>query len=125
MSRARVMAEMDRAAAAGEVAMQRCTACGTLQYPPREMCAACLADALAWERKAEVAGEMLAGTMLHHSFDVAFAGRMPVRVGLVRIAGGPTAVCFLDAGCKAGHAVRVRAHADASGRAVLTAVGAP
>jgi uncharacterized OB-fold protein len=121
MSRARIMAEMDRAAASGQIALQRCTVCDAVQYPPREVCAACLGDALEWRIAPFAQGAVLARTVLHHSFDASFRDALPLNVGLVRIEGGPVAVAFLAAGCQGGDAVRVTAGLDASGRAVLRA----
>ena len=115
------MQEMDAAAAAGCIALQHCTSCGSVQYPPREVCLTCLDDALEWRRSEHVAGELLAVAMLHHSFEPAFRERLPRRVGLVRILGGPTAVSFVGGGCAGGDAVRVTASLDAEGRAVLFA----
>lgn len=34
----------------GTLTLQVCADCGAVQYPPRELCRACLADALAWRR---------------------------------------------------------------------------
>ena len=121
MSRARVMQEMDRAAAAGLVAMQHCAACHAIQYPPRELCASCLDDSLEWKTAAHVGGEVLARTVLRHSFEPGFRDALPLHVGLVRIDGGPVALAFLDPRCRAGTMVRVTAALDAAGRAVLTA----
>lgn len=121
MSRGRVMAEMDRAAVAGQVALQHCPHCGALQYPPREVCVACLDDGLEWRITASVTGEVMATTVLHHSFDAALRDGLPLRVGLVRIESGPVAVCFLDPRCSGGDAVRLTAAVDGRGRAVLHA----
>lgn len=115
------MQEMAEHAKAGRVALQRCTACEAVQYPPRELCGLCLADALAWRVSDSELGEVLAMTCLHHSHDPRFRARLPLRVGLVRLEAGPTAVCFLDEGCAAGSHVAVSARADDAGRAVLTA----
>lgn len=114
MTRAAAMWPMDQAAAAGRVALQRCGACGAGQYPPRELCRTCLADALAWTEHDSVGGELLAVTAVHHTNDPAFRGRLPLPVGLVRI-GDVTAVCFVAAGLAPPAAVQVRAAADERG----------
>lgn len=113
--------EMAREAASGRVALQRCTACGAVQYPPRETCGACLSDALEWRVSPREGGELLAATTLHHSFAPEFRPRLPLRIGLVRLDAGASAVCFLAAGCVPGARVGVTAAPDAVGRAVLTA----
>jgi uncharacterized OB-fold protein len=115
------MAEMGVHAKAGELVLQRCTACGTVQYPPRELCCRCLADALEWRISDQEPGELVATTTLHHSHDTLFRSRLPLHVGLVRLDAGPTAVCFLVEGCAAGTRVMVGADTDDTDRAVLTA----
>ncbi len=115
------MQEMAEHAKAGRVALQRCMACEAVQYPPRELCGSCLADALEWRVSDSEPGEVLATTCLHHSQDARFRARLPLRVGLVRFDAGPTAVCFLDEGCAAGTRVVVSARTDDAGRVVLAA----
>ena len=117
-----VMQTMATYAAAAQLALQRCTACGTVQYPPRELCAACLADTLDWRVTDTEPGEVLAHTVLHHSHEPVFNAMLPLRVGLVRFDAGPTAVCFLAEGCCAGTRVGVAARLDGEGRTVLHAV---
>jgi uncharacterized OB-fold protein len=115
------MQQMAAYAATGSFALQRCSACAATQYPPRELCAACLSDALEWQISDAEGGELLGSTVLHHSHEVSFREQLPVRVGLVRLDAGPTIVCFLADGCRAGIRVRVSASHDAAGRAVLAA----
>jgi uncharacterized OB-fold protein len=115
------MQQMAAYAANGSFALQRCTVCHTTQYPPRELCAACLSDALQWQVSDVEVGELLGSTVLHHSHEASFRERLPLRVGLVRLDAGPTIVCFLADECRAGIRVRVTASNDAAGRAVLTA----
>ncbi len=125
MTRAAAMRPMDAAAARGIVALQRCVACGRVQYPPRELCAVCLSDALEWRESEAVEADLLAASVLHHSHDPAFAEALPLRVGLARLAAGPVAVAFLDAGCVPGMRVHLAAQLDRQGRAVLHATAAP
>ena len=87
----------------------------TVQYPPRELCGACLADTLEWRVTDDEPGEVLASTVLHHSHEPAFDAMLPMRVGLVRLDAGPTAVCFLTEACSAGTRVRVTAKLDYRG----------
>jgi uncharacterized OB-fold protein len=118
MIRAAAMHRMDEAAAAGQVALQHCDACGVGQYPPSELCHACLSDRLGWSVAAAEPGELLAAAVLHHSFEPATV--LPRPVGLVRLQGGITAVCFVAEGTLPGP-VTVTARADEAGRAVLSA----
>jgi uncharacterized OB-fold protein len=115
------MQQMAEGAARGKLALQRCIKCGTVQYPPRELCSTCLADQLEWRTTDAERGEVLATSVLHHSHEAAFRGDLPPCVGLVRLDAGPTAVCFLVAGCYSGMRVRITARSDAAGSAVLTA----
>jgi uncharacterized OB-fold protein len=115
------MAEMAMYARQGELVLQRCTACGVMQYPPRELCWSCLADALEWRVSHREPGEVLATTTLHHSHDPQFRSRLPLRIGLVRLDAGPTIVCFLPGDFGTGARVVVSAEADDAARATLTA----
>ena len=120
-ARRRISLGLTAAAALGRFELQVCRACGTVQYPPRELCVACLTDELEWRISDAVDGEVLAGTELHHSHDPTFRDRLPLHIGLVRLDVGPTAVCFLTDACDAGTRVRLTARNDAAGRPVLTA----
>ena len=92
-----------------------------MQYPPREVCAACLSDRLEWEAAEAWPGVVLARTVLHHSHEERFRARLPLGVGLVRLAAGPVVVCFMPAPRAIGDAVRVSAALDETGTPVLTA----
>src|SRR5262249_29756301 len=122
--RSRAALGLTAAAAVGRFELQVCRRCGAVQYPPREACHRCLSSALDW-RLQEGGGELLSETTLHHSNDEFFRGRLPIRLGLVRLDGGPTAVAFLDDGV-ASAPVRVTVHArlDRAGRGVLVASAA-
>ena len=118
MTRATAMRPMDEAASRGQVALQRCEDCGAGQYPPRELCHACLSDRLAWSTAPDAAGDLLACATVCHSLEPGTA--LPRPVGLVRLGPAMTALCFVDSGTQPG-AVTVRARLDAGGRAVFTA----
>ena len=109
------IAQMGVHAKVGQLALQRCAACDAVQYPPRELCWRCLADALEWRVSDCEPGEVLATATLHHSYHTRFRSRLPLRVGLVRLDAGPTAVCFLAGDCAAGTRVTVRADNDDAG----------
>jgi len=109
------IAQMAVRTKSGQLALQRCAACGAVQYPPRELCWCCLADSLEWRLSDGEPGKVLATTTLHHSHHSRFRSRLPLRVGLVRLDAGPTAVCFLTEGCVAGTRVTVRAENDDAG----------
>jgi uncharacterized protein len=119
------MQQMAEQAAGGKLALQHCTACGTVQYPPRELCSVCLTDRLEWRVTDAEGGEVLAATALHRSHEAAFRNLLPLRVGLVRLDVGPSAVCFLPDDGGAGTRVRITARIDDGGHAVLTARPVP
>ncbi len=96
--RSRGAQRLTAAIALGQLELQVCAVCGTVQYPPRETCRRCLSDALEW-RPETGEGELLAGTALHFSHDPYFRARTPWRVGLVRLDSGPSVVVHLAADC--------------------------
>ena len=90
------------------IRLQRCADCGVAQYPPREVCAACLSDRLAWDSADSLPARVLARTLLHHSNEPGFRTRLPLAIGLVQFEAGPVAVCFLAQTAAAGDTVQVR-----------------
>jgi len=122
-ARSRVALGLTAAAALGRFELQQCRDCGTVQYPPREACGKCLSVRLPWTRQDDD-GELLAATVLHHSNDLFFRERLPWRLGLVKLACGPTVVAHLHAEVpRAPAKLRVAARLDRAGQAVL--VGLP
>lgn len=118
-ARGRVALGLTAAAAEGRFALQVCADCGAVQYPPREACHRCLSPELPWQPQSG-AGELLATTTLAHSNDLYFRERLPWRLGMVRLDAGPSVMVHLHgevgaAPCR----VRVQAHLDRAGQAVL------
>ena len=122
-ARGRVALGLTAAAAQGRFALQVCTECQTVQYPPREACLHCLSPKRKW-REQYGSGQLLATTTLHHSNDLYFRERLPWRLGMVRLDAGPSVMVHLhgDVG-PAPQAVRVTARIDRTGQAVL--IGLP
>jgi uncharacterized OB-fold protein len=121
------MREFARRANGEGLELQRCDACGAVQWPPREVCGACWSDALQW-REVSQSGVLIATTTLHVSMESFFRARLPWRVGTVRLDAGPVAYAHLHERAQEGEAVRVEAHGDVKGRGVLIALpadGAP
>jgi NAD(P)-dependent dehydrogenase (short-subunit alcohol dehydrogenase family)/uncharacterized OB-fold protein len=119
--RSRVALGLARGAAQGNLELQRCAACGRVQYPPREACVHCLSDELEWTMMSG-RGELVSETALHHSLELFFRERVPWRLGLVRLAEGVSLVTHVDARCgPAPFAVKVEAVLDRAGQAVLVA----
>jgi NAD(P)-dependent dehydrogenase (short-subunit alcohol dehydrogenase family)/uncharacterized OB-fold protein len=120
-ARSRAALGLTAAAALGRFELQVCSACGTVQYPPREICHRCLSGELHW-REQTGTGELIADTVIHHSNDPYFRKRVPWRLGLVRLDAGPTAVVHLHGQCAAAPSrVHVGARLDKSGQGVLLA----
>ena len=97
-----------------------CEACGTVQYPVREVCVRCLSDRLRREA-VQTGGVVLARTALHRSMDTRFAPRLPLAIGSVKLDAGPLAIVILDGDLAPGARVQVRAMPGPEGRAVLHA----
>jgi uncharacterized OB-fold protein len=57
--------------AAGELRFQRCRGCRASQFPPAEICRACLGTDLAWERSAGL-GTLYSWTVVHRPVTPAF-----------------------------------------------------
>lgn len=121
--RSRTAHGMTRAAAEGRFELQVCDACGTVQYPPHEICGACLCGTLHWQPVAD-GGVLLAVTTLQHSNDLYFRERLPWRVGTVRMDAGPSVIVHVDEACQVDDRVRLLMQLDRSGQAVLHAVPA-
>jgi len=118
-ARGRVALGLTAAAAEGRFELQTCEDCGTVQYPPREVCHKCLSAALRWRAQGGE-GELLGSTTLHHSNDLFFRERLPWRLGLVHLDAGPTLMVHLHGEVgEAPSRVRVGARLDRAGQAVL------
>ena len=97
-----------------------CEACGTAQYPVREVCVRCLSDRLRRE-PVKAGGVILARTVLHRSMDTRFAPRLPLAIGSVKLDAGPVAIALLDGDLAPGTRVQVRATSGPEARTVLHA----
>jgi len=117
-ARSRIALGLTAAAALGRFELQQCRDCGTVQYPPREACQKCLSIKLEWKAQPQD-GELLSDTVLHHSNDLFFRERLPWRLGLVKLACGPTVVAHLHESAQS--RVHVSAKLDRAGQAVLVA----
>ena len=119
-ARSRAALRLTAAAAEGRFELQHCFDCATVQYPPRSACHKCLSHRLEW-REIDGTGELISDTVLHHSNELYYRERVPLRLGLVRLDAGPSLLAHLHGDCTIGR-VRVRAHLDKSGQAVLIAL---
>jgi uncharacterized OB-fold protein len=71
-----------------QLVLQKCTACGTYRFPPRELCSSCLSNQSTWERVSGN-GEVFSFTVMHQVYHPGFAGEVPYAVVLVELAEGP------------------------------------
>ena len=119
--RSRVALGLVRGAALGRLELQRCAACGAVQYPPREACVRCLSAELEWTLISGK-GELVSETTLRHSQELFFRERVPWRLGLIRLDEGVSLVAHLDSRCgSAPCPVIVEAALDRAGQAALVA----
>jgi uncharacterized OB-fold protein len=93
-SRSRVALGLTAAAARGRLELQVCHDCGAVQYPPREVCRACLSHRLVW-RLQDGCGELLTETVLRNAQELFFRERLPWRVGIVRLDAGVNVIAFV------------------------------
>jgi NAD(P)-dependent dehydrogenase (short-subunit alcohol dehydrogenase family)/uncharacterized OB-fold protein len=121
-TRSRVALGLTAAAARGRFALQACRDCSAVQYPPREVCRACLSHRLIW-RPQDGKGKLLTETTLHTAQELYFRERLPWRIGLVRLDAGVNLVAYLHAGVGAAPCrVRVETALDRAGQAALIAI---
>jgi NAD(P)-dependent dehydrogenase (short-subunit alcohol dehydrogenase family)/uncharacterized OB-fold protein len=127
-ARSRAALRMTAAVAEGRFELQSCHDCGQVQYPPRDACGNCLSVRLAW-KPVLGRGDLISETLLHHSNELYYRARVPLRLGLVRLDEGVTVLAHLHGDCPKAQAgeptpVRVRAHLDKAGQAALIALPA-
>jgi NAD(P)-dependent dehydrogenase (short-subunit alcohol dehydrogenase family)/uncharacterized OB-fold protein len=123
-ARSRAALGFSAAVAEGRFELQACHDCGQIQYPPRDACGNCLSVRLTW-KPISGRGELISDTLLHHSNELYYRERVPLRLGLVRLDEGVTVLTHLHGDCPSAKAqVRVRAHLDKAGQAALIALPA-
>ncbi len=119
--RSRTAHGMTAAAAEGRFALQVCTDCGTVIYPPRDACPSCLSARLPY-RDIDNGGMLIAETTVRVSTDPYFRERMPWRVGTVKLDAGPMLVAHLHDDAREGARVRLALKLDKSGAPVVLAL---
>ncbi len=119
--RSRTALGLAAVAAEGRFELQVCLECGTVQYPPRDVCVNCLCEHLRWQPISPW-GQLQAMTTLHHSNDLYFRERLPWRVGSVLMEAGPAVVAHVHEACTEGQRVRLELRLDRAGQAVMVAL---
>jgi len=89
----------ERAAQAvnGELTLQRCTVCGKVQYPSRELCQYCLCGDLIWSRVART-GIVLATVRVQTSMHPFFREHAPWPICSVALDAGPRVIAHARGG---------------------------
>ena len=77
------------AARAGELQLQRCTACETLRYPVSDICPTCLSLEHRWERVSGD-GEVYSFGVFRHAYKPDWP--VPYTVALIKLVEGPTVI---------------------------------
>ena len=72
----------------GNLTIQKCTACGSLQHYPRPFCVNCLSSDLEWER---VSGRatLFSFTIVRRAASPAFAPDLPYVLAIIELEEGP------------------------------------
>lgn len=76
-------------AARGVLRIQRCTACGAAQFPPRALCGRCHAPAPPRWEEASGRGVIASHTTVHRPPSAAFREEVPYMLALVTLQEGP------------------------------------
>jgi len=112
---------LSAAAIEGELVLQQCQSCDTVQYPPREICHHCLSDKLTWQ-SVDPSGKILAAVELHHSYEAFFSSHLPWVIASIQLNCGPIVFAHIEKkAAQAGSPVTLFAHTDRSGQSVLIA----
>ncbi len=85
------------ACARGELVLQRCRDCGSLQHRPRAVCVSCLSDRVGWER-ASGRGTVYSFTITHQNHAPPFREALPYVLADVALEEGPRVLANL-VGC--------------------------
>ena len=121
--RTAVWKTIDIAAAQGQFVLPVCQHCDAIQYPPREICHACLHDELEWQ-EVPSEGTIIGATLLNASTSAYFREYLPHPVTLVKLDAGPLVYAHLaSTQLKIGDKVRVLNRSDVGKRGVFVAVG--
>jgi uncharacterized OB-fold protein len=108
--------------ATGTLTLQQCGQCARVNYPARELCGHCLADALSWQAVAD-GGSVLATTAIHYSLEPGYAGHLPWAVASIKLECGPVVLAHLSPGIASHDRVRLKIIQDRGGNRMLLAVG--
>jgi len=89
-----VLAPFFAAARAGRLVVQRCSGCGALRFPPRELCSDCLSTEATWHQVSG-RGEVFSYNVMHQVYHPGFAADVPYAVVIVKLVEGPKIISNL------------------------------
>lgn len=118
--RSRAAKAMAVRAGQGRFALQCCTTCAHVTYPPRDRCPACWGT-LSWQDQ-PTGGQLLAETTIRASTDPFFRAHLPWRIGTVQMDAGPSAIVHLHGDVAPLARVRLWAVLDRNGALALFAL---
>jgi NAD(P)-dependent dehydrogenase (short-subunit alcohol dehydrogenase family)/uncharacterized OB-fold protein len=119
--RSRTAHGLTAAAAQGRFALQVCSDCGLVIYPPRDACPGCLSARLPYQ-EVNAGGTLVVETTVRSAADQYFRERAPWRIGTVKLDAGPIVVVHLHSDVTEGGRVRLALKLDKSGAPVAVAL---
>jgi NAD(P)-dependent dehydrogenase (short-subunit alcohol dehydrogenase family)/uncharacterized OB-fold protein len=120
-SRSRTAHGLTAAAAEGRFALQVCSDCGLVIYPPRDACPGCLSTRLPYQ-EINPGGTLVVETTVRAAAEPYFRERAPWRIGSVKLDAGPILIVHLHRDVTEGGRVRLALKLDKSGAAVAIAL---
>ena len=107
--------------AAGELRLQHCRACNSVQHPPESFCYACGSQDVVWQA-VEGEGEVYSFIVVHQLYHAAFKDLLPYVVAIVQLDAGPRMLGLMPGEGRPaiGARVRPRFQPIGEGRSVLT-----
>ena len=111
-----------RLPASGRLHLQQCGECGQVNYPVRDLCGNCLADALQWQPVTDN-GTVQSITELHYSLEPAYTAHLPWSIASIQLDCGPIVLAHLVPGIEIGGPVKLQVVQDTSGNHMLLALG--
>jgi len=103
-----------------QLQLQVCAECGHINYPHREICGHCLADALQWHA-VDDGGVVQSVSMLHHSMETLYQQVLPLQVVSVLLDNGVVVLSHCTNTLTIGQRVRVSINNDNYDRPLLFA----
>ena len=119
--RSRTAHGLTAAAAEGRFALQVCSDCSLVIYPPRDACPGCLSARLPYQ-EVNPSGTLVVETTVRAATERYFRERAPWRIGTVKLDAGPILVVHLHGDVTEGGRVRLALKLDKSGAAVAIAL---